>query len=250
MHGGRTQLQTKGGVGITSSAFRARDKTVRPSMRMPRRASVELLDSMCDNRLSMVLRRSLRSDHKQLERRLCLPGSVTDAADYGRLLAMWTVVWTAVAAAADPATAPGSEVVLLAGRARAALASDRSVLGHDSPAPAVPLAVPTDEASLWGVAYVMRGSSLGNRVLHPLIVQRLGGAQRSAFRYLGGGGADVRSEWSDFCRRLDHWGVDAPEADRASSADAAATTFRFVGSVADAAGWVTVRTPPAGERPS
>ena len=78
----------------------------------------------------------------------------------------------AFAATADPATPPGSELTVLAGDALAALALDRGELEPCWHAPATSFDLPADEASLWGAAYVLRGSSLGNQVLHPLILGR------------------------------------------------------------------------------
>lgn len=196
-------------------------------------------------RLTAVLRRSLRSDHERLERRLSLPASVTDSADYARLLAFWAGIWSAVEVAADATTEAGAELVILAGGACAALSLDRAELGPTPLPPTVPLDVPPDEASQWGVAYVLRGSFLGNRILHPLILRRLDGTHRSAFRFLAGSGPDGRREWTEFCRRLDTWATPRTEPDHRRTVAAAAMTFRFVDTAAEAAGWVTVSAPGA-----
>lgn len=193
-------------------------------------------------RFTVALRHTLRSEHERLEGRLGLPGSIGGHADYARLLSLWSIVWEGVAATADPATVPGSELAVLAGDALAALARDCGELEPGAHPPAITVELPADEASLWGAAYVLRGSSLGNRFLHPLILGRLGGSGCVlGLHYLAGGGPDVRRDWSAFCRRLDHWAECASEPDRDRAADSAAATFRVVGTVAEALGW------PAGD---
>src|SRR5664279_4426938 len=125
--------------------------------------------------------------------------------------------------------------MMLTGEAEAALALDFAEITAFSRPPArprVPFAVSTDEASLWGVAYVLRGSSLGNQVLHPLILRQLGGRHASAFRYLTGSASETRRDWSEFCDRLNQWGARATEMERGRVLACAAATFGLVGRVA------------------
>jgi heme oxygenase len=183
-------------------------------------------------RFTVALRRSLRGEHERLERRLGLPASIVDSADYSRLLSLWSIVWDSVAA-----KAAGSELAVVAGDALAALALDR---GEPEPCQQIqetPFELPGDEASIWGATYVLRGSSLGNQFLHPLILGRLGGGSEVSTHYLAGHGTEVRRDWSAFCHRLDHWAGLAAQTDRDRAAASAANTFRFVGAVADATGW-------------
>lgn len=194
-------------------------------------------------RFTVVLRRSVRGEHEHLEGRLGLPASIGDWADYSRLLTLWATVWDAVALLASPATAPGSELSVLASDARTALALDRSELVPCPPPGPAPFDLAPDEASVWGAVYVLRGSSLGNQVLHPLILGQLDGRHGSAFRYLTGRGSDVRRDWSAFCRRLDGWAARGTDTDRDRTIASAATTFHFVGTVADATGWVAQAAP-------
>ncbi|HSP39611.1 MAG TPA: hypothetical protein VLR26_17875 [Frankiaceae bacterium] len=141
---------------------------------------------------------------------------------------------------------PGQELAALAARSGLALALDRSELrarcsvGHDRRSPQSAVGVARDAASLWGTAYVLRGSALGNRYLHPLIAARLTDVPASAFRYLSASGAQTRREWNDFCRRLDEWSGPASPEELHRTGVAAAAAFALVGSVADRIGW-----PPA-----
>lgn len=192
--------------------------------------------------LSVVLRTTLRPAHEQIEQRLGLPDGVRNRADYARLLELWSAVWAAVASWVDlqpvrPALADTADA------ARWALVDDGYELRPAGGLPATPppgrltLAVPPDEASSWGVSYVLTGSTLGNRVLQPLIARRCDDAPGTAFRYLTGTGRDVRRDWVRFREHLDRWAGSVSPPERARTVDAGAATFALVGAAADAVGW-------------
>lgn len=192
--------------------------------------------------LSAVLRATLRPAHEGLEHRLGLPDGVRDRSDYARLLSLWSAVWAAVASWADlQPVRPG--LADAAHAARAALADDGCELrpGPGRPAArpvaALPFPVPQDEASHWGVSYVLKGSTLGNRVLTPLIARRCDDTPPTAFRYLTGTGRDVRRDWVRFRDHLDGWADSVAPPQRGRAVHAAGATFALVGAAADAVGW-------------
>lgn len=191
------------------------------------------------------LRPRLRTEHLRIESRLRLPDSISSVADYGRLLDLWATVWVAITGQADEGTAPGRELVALSARARELLAADHRDLpaGPTTVAAQVTFAVAPDAASRWGVAYVLTGSSLGNRVLRPLILGRLGGEQPFALRYLAGRGSEVRRDWRQFCARLDLWATEATDQDIERAVAAGAATFQLVADAADAVAWPTTSQP-------
>jgi len=92
---------------------------------------------------------------------------------------------------------------------------------------------------------VLRGSALGNRVLRPLILGRLGGSPPFALRYLAGRGSEVRRDWRQFCARLDLWATTATADDVEEMVAAGAATFQLVADAADAVAWPTTTRPRA-----
>lgn len=204
------------------------------------------------------MRARLRPEHLRVESRLRLPEAISGPDDYERLLELWTTVWTVVADQHDDTSAPGRELVALADRAGDLLAADRAALAS-RPAPRAPattapatsasataasataapvrFVVAPDAASRWGTVYVLKGSSLGNRVLRPLIGSRLDGVPPTAFGYLTGRGSEVRRDWRRFCARLDQWGAQASADDVQRITAAGAATFQLVADAADAVAW-------------
>lgn len=215
---------------------------VRP-VRPVRPAGLGAGSSGDDTSTAAVTRATLRPEHLHVESRLRLPESIGGPADYERLLELWSTVWAAVADQRDDTSAPGRELIALAERAGELLAADRSALASrpapPAPSPAAPVrfVVSPDAAARWGTAYVLKGSSLGNRVLRPLIGSRLDGVPPTAFGYLTGRGSEVRRDWRRFCARLDRWGAQASADDVQRMIAAGAATFRLVADAADAVAW-------------
>lgn len=84
-----------------------------------------------------------------------------------------------------------------------------------------------DPSASWGMAYVLRGSRLGGRVLVPLVRAALELPGDCGTRFLASQGTDPCREWVAFRRRLD--AVDLPPPEFTAAVDSARWTFRWVG---------------------
>jgi heme oxygenase len=79
-----------------------------------------------------------------------------------------------------------------------------ALVGEVAPSPVLRSVVARPSASgVWGVAYVMEGSSLGGLALAPRVEALLGLARGEGTRYFRFRGASTREAWGRFLVRLD-----------------------------------------------
>ena len=141
------------------------------------------------------LRAATRSLHAEAETALDPLTRPADRAGYGELLG---VMWGFQAPAEcllDSAQLPAA--VRWADRARRpALAGDLADLGIDSTLlpHACGLPVPGDPGAVWGVLYVVEGTTLGSRVLRRRVLDRIGPAPA---RFLAGHGDRTQPMWRE-----------------------------------------------------
>lgn len=170
-----------------------------------------------------LLRRSTRSLHDTIERRLRLgePHCAVAVDHYTCFLRASLVALGAlepiVIGILEPA--PTTRV--------AALLGDLAVLGASVSmpprvAPSRRLRALEDRAAAHGAAYVVEGSSLGGLALAARVEAALG---REALRYLRLRGEDTGPAWRRFVQRLEEFGRSACPAERDRARTGARTTF-------------------------
>ena len=191
---------------------------------------------------SSYLRAWTREEHEAVEAALDMQ-ELRTSAELVAVLLGWVAVWNEVRlAVVEPGAAAAGTAELLIPSAQALdwLAADLADLaataGAASPHGATPedarmLRRFLDRASMtWGVAYVLRGSRLGGRVLAPLVRDALQLSGDGGTHFLASRGTDPGREWVSFRRRLDAVALTATELTEA--VEAARWTFRWVGAAA------------------
>ena len=86
-----------------------------------------------------------------------------------------------------------------------------------------PLSTPLDPAAAFGCAYVLEGSTLGGRVLLPLVADTLHLTADHGATFLASYGAEVPAMWQSFSAALDGWCCSLERQSRA--VQAAVATF-------------------------
>jgi heme oxygenase len=202
--------------------------------------------------MAVELRRLTRADHERTEHLLDLPGCLTRPADLASLLHGWQRIWQEIRRGC---TGPGpivgakgwpGETAALGRLADESLARiavdlvdlaelddlgvlpdpDRSAVANPADGAFRPLLA--DEPGVWAVAYVLRGSAMGGRLLAPLITERLELAPGVGVGYHAGA-EDVGRSWVGFRHRLDGWGVAAGPEQRRVVVRRARSAFALVG---------------------
>ncbi len=183
--------------------------------------------------LSQMLRVGSEAAHKDVERRLALPASIANLADYRRCLLRFCQLyrpmetrfkhlldWTDIGLP-SPSCALSSR-----------LAADLSALGvssadmQDAPPSSLPPLHTFDQAL--GACYVIEGSALGSQFMLPQLQKTLGDQMYGADSFFRGRGPGTGAFWKEFRAALDRYGDRHPE-QISSVVDSAIATFEAIG---------------------
>lgn len=183
--------------------------------------------------LSQMLRAGSEGAHKDVERRLALPGSIANLADYRRCLLRFFQLyrpmetrfkhlsdWTDIGL-----HAPSCDL-------SSRLAADLSALGvcvadvQDAPPSALPPLHRFDQAL--GACYVIEGSALGSQFMLPQLQKTLGDQMTAADSFFRGRGPGTGAFWKEFRAALDLYGDRHPE-QGSRVVDSAIATFEAIG---------------------
>lgn len=172
------------------------------------------------------LRASTRAEHRRVEARLGLCGSVLDEDDLAAvlqgLLRVWEPLERALAVVAgwesrglDPHLGESADL----------LRADLVALGRPAGPTPPARAAPTDLATATGARYVLLGSALGGPTVAAALERTLAAPARHATRFFRRSGRDPRADWQRL--RVALAGVWHP-AERVAMIDGARRTFALV----------------------
>jgi len=183
--------------------------------------------------LSLQLRLGTQALHQEVERALGLPEAIQSLADYVRCLRRFYQFYRSVETSFASFTAWETAGIVLPEYLRAdRIALDLEALGERpqeicwAGRAALPL-LPHFECAL-GALYVVEGSSLGSQFILRHVSAVLGSEIDGADSFFRGRGAETGGHWKQFCRLLDAYGVQHPDA-APLAIEGAAATFRSVG---------------------
>jgi heme oxygenase len=183
--------------------------------------------------LSQQLRLETHSLHQEVERALGLPDVIQSLADYTRCLRRFYQFYRSIETSFASFTAWESAGIALPEYLRAdRIAVDLEALGEVpeqiswAGAAGLPL-LPHFECAL-GALYVVEGSSLGSQYILRHVAGVLGSEIDGAASFFRGRGVETGGHWKQFCRLLDGYGVQHPDA-APLVIEGAAATFRSVG---------------------
>ncbi len=184
--------------------------------------------------LSQMLRAGTELAHKDVERRLALPGSITGLADYRRCLLRFYQLYRPLEITFERFsewTAIGMEAPSrgLSTRLAADLRALAVPLADVRDAPAASLPALQTFAQALGACYVMEGSALGSQFMLPQLQKMLGDEMSGADSFFRGRGAGTGAFWKGFRAALDRYGDAHPEQTR-RVIDGAIAMFEAVGS--------------------
>jgi heme oxygenase len=182
-----------------------------------------------------ALREQTAALHERVERVVGLPTRLAGVAGYadllGRLYGFVQPVEQLLAGAVD-CRAIGLDFE--ARRKAGHLRDDLTALGSSgATVDALPrcsrLPAVTGAADVFGVMYVMEGSTLGGRVVRRMVADRLGLTPGHGCAYFAGYGDRVGPMWQEFCTALDRFAAAAPAGTGEQIVAAAVGTFDGLG---------------------
>ena len=171
--------------------------------------------------------------HKDVERRLRLPDSITSLVEYERTLLRFYQLYLPLETMLRDFpdwSMMGFEIPGV--RFSSSLAADLGTLGvlaKDPPAiTAASLPSLPNFACAVGAIYVLEGSALGSQYILPSLQRLLGQQIEGADTFFKGRGEATGSYWKVLCRRLDEYGAIHPD-DMTSVVAGANSTFTSIG---------------------
>lgn len=128
------------------------------------------------------------------------------------------------------------------------LRADLRAFGREVSGVSVPLEFMAHEsdASLWGMVYVVQGSSLGGQVISAAVRKSLNRADGRGFSFFEGDGAETGANWRRFLEVLER---SVPESEIDRAVDGANRLFAALNQVFKAGPPEWVRGQPSGFRP-
>jgi heme oxygenase len=183
--------------------------------------------------LSQRLRSGTELAHKDVERRLGLPGSIADLTDYRRCLLRFYELYRPLETQFERFgdwTDLGLDVPN--GALSTRLAADLRALGVSVPevgdGAAASLPALRTFAQALGACYVIEGSALGSQFMMPQLQKTLGEGMSGADSFFRGRGAETGAFWKGFRAGLDWYGETHPE-QTVCVVESAIATFEAIG---------------------